>query len=73
MNDSMSSHIMCELGKTENDTEKSTNIIEDYDTAKIVFTAKYIFTREKFRENKVSELLLETGDYIQNQRRQERE
>ena len=29
------SHVMCDLGKTEKDKYKSTNIIEDYETSKI--------------------------------------
>ena len=53
----MLSHVMCDLGRAENDTEKSPNIIEDYETANIFFTAEYIFIREKVIENEVSELL----------------
>ena len=48
---------MCDLGRAENDTEKSPSIIEDYETANIYFTAEYIFIREKVIENEVSELL----------------
>ena len=58
------SHIMCYLGKTENDTYKSPNIIEYYETEKKLFTAEYIFIRDKVRENTVSELLQATRDDI---------
>ena len=43
----MISHVMCEFGKTENDTDKYPNKIEDYETAKKLFTVKYIFISEK--------------------------
>ena len=69
-NDSVLSNVMCDLGKTENDIYKSPNIIEDYETANKLFTAEYIFIREKVRENTVSELLSATRDDIQKQRRQ---
>ena len=39
------SHFLFDLVKTENDIEKSPNIIEDYETAKKLFTAEYIFVR----------------------------
>ena len=35
-------HVMCDLENTENDTDKSPNIIEDYETARKLFTAEYI-------------------------------
>ena len=38
------SNVMCDLGNTENSTDKSPNIIEDYETTKKLFTADYIFT-----------------------------
>ena len=31
--DAVLSHVMCDLVKNENDTDKSPNIIEDYETA----------------------------------------
>ena len=31
------SHVMCDLGKTENNTDKSPNIIEGYETANIFY------------------------------------
>ena len=40
---------MCDLGNTKNYTDKYSNIIKDYDTANNVFTAEYIFIREKVR------------------------
>ena len=64
-------HVMCDLGKTENDKDKYPIIIEDYDKAKKLFTTYYIFVRYKVRENK--KLFLETRDDIQKQRRQETE
>ena len=45
----MLSQCMCDLGNTENDTDKYTNINEDYETAKKTFTVEYIFIREKVR------------------------
>ena len=42
--DSVLSHIMCDLGKTENDTYKCPNIIEDNETTDIVFTEEYILS-----------------------------
>ena len=65
-------HVMCELGKTKNDTYKSLNIIEGYDTAKKLSTAEYIFIRDKVRENAVSELLPETIYDIQKHRSTEK-
>ena len=41
---SVLSHIMCDLGKTENDTYKCPNIIEDNETTDIVFTEEYILS-----------------------------
>ena len=67
------SHVMCDLWNTENDTEKSPNFIEYYETAKKNFTAGYIFIREKVRYNTVLVLLTSTKDDIQNQRRKSRE
>ena len=43
---------MCDLVKTKNCTYKSPNIIADYDKGKKLFTAEYIFIREKIREKK---------------------
>ena len=67
------SNVVCYLGNTENDIDQYPNIIEDYETAKKYFTADYIFIRDKFGENKVSQLLPATSDDIQNQSRLERE
>ena len=69
----MLNHVICDLGKTDNDTDKSPNIIEDYERAKKLFTAEYIFIRKKMRENTVSLLLPATRDEIQKKRRQSRE
>ena len=55
-NDVVLSNIMCDSGKTENDTDKSPNIIDNYETEKKLFTAEYIFIGEKDRENIVSDL-----------------
>ena len=43
--DGVLSHVMCDLVKTENGAYKYPNIIEYYETAKKLFTAKYIFAR----------------------------
>ena len=42
-------HVMYDLGKTKNDIDKYTNIIENDETAKKPFTVDYIFIRDKFR------------------------
>ena len=42
-------NFMCDLVNTENYTDKYLNIIEDYETAKTLFTARCIFIREKVR------------------------
>ena len=42
-------HVMYDLGSTENDTDKYSNIIMDSETAKKLFTAEYIFVRNKVR------------------------
>ena len=47
-------YFLCDLVNTDNDTEKSPNIIDDYETAKKPFTSEYIFIWEKVRENTVS-------------------
>ena len=44
-NDAVLGHVICYLVNNENDTEKYQNIIEDYDTAKKLFTSEYVFTR----------------------------
>ena len=44
----MIDHVMCNFGINENDTEKYLDIIEYYDTAKKLFSAEYIFIRDKF-------------------------
>ena len=67
------SHIMCDLVNTENDTDKSPNIIEDYDTAKNLFTEEYIFIKGVVIANIVSNLLPETRGYIQDQMIQAKE
>ena len=46
---------MCYLVNSENDRDKYPNVIEDYDIAKKLFTAEYIFIKEKIRENSISE------------------
>ena len=61
------------MGKTENDADKYQNVIEDYETAKNIFTVEYIFIRDKFRENTESELLTAEKDGTENQRKQSRE
>ena len=61
------------MGKTENDADKYQNVIEDYETAKNIFTVEYIFIRDKFRENTESELLTSAKDGTENQRKQSRE
>ena len=48
----MLSHVMCDLGKTENDTDKPSNIIEGYETAYNFFTTDYIFIRGKLEKIK---------------------
>ena len=67
--DAVLSHVVCDLVNTVNDIDKYIRIIEDYDTAKKLFTAEYIFVGEKVRKNKVSELFPSARDDIQNQRR----
>ena len=48
--DAVLSHVVYNLIKNKNDTEKSPNIIDDYDTAKKLFTVGCIFIRDKVRE-----------------------
>ena len=47
------SHVMCNLGNTENNTDKYLNIIEYYEIERKLFTAKYIFISDKVIENTV--------------------
>ena len=49
VNDDVLSHFMCDLGNTEYDKDKYPNMIDDYDTAKNLFTVEYIFVRGKLR------------------------
>ena len=72
VNCDMISHVICDLGKIENDTDKSPNIIEDYETSKKLFTEEYILTREKVGENTVPQLLPATSDEIQKKSRKAR-
>ena len=51
--DSELSHVVCDLGNNENDTDKYPKIIEDYETEKKLFTAEYIFFRNKVREKSI--------------------
>ena len=53
-NDAVLSHVMCDLGNSENYTEPPPNNIEDYGTENKLFTVEYIFIREAIRENIVS-------------------
>ena len=39
--DSVLNRVICDLGKTENDTDKYPNIIEDYETTKKILTEEY--------------------------------
>ena len=68
----MLSHVIYYLGKTENDTDKSPNIVKYYEIARKLFTAEYIFVREKVRENTVSKLFPVIRYDIQKQRIQSR-
>ena len=64
---------MCDLVKTKNCTYKSPNIIADYDKGKKLFTAEYIFIKEKVRENIVSRLSPATRGDIQKKSMKERD
>ena len=67
--DAVLSHVICDLVKTENNTEKYPNTIDYYDTATI-FLLQSIFVRNKVRENTVSYLFSTTRNDIQKQRKQ---
>ena len=49
--------VICEWVKTENESDKYPNIIEDYETSEKLFIAEYIFVRAIVRENTVPEIL----------------
>ena len=59
--DSELSHVVCDLGNNENDTDKYPKIIEDYETEKKLFTAEYIFFRKKVREKKYQSYCQQQG------------